>query len=137
MRKKMKFKFTGWLFGLIVSAPILAADYPAGPSNPNWPPAGGQYPSPAGNPAVSYPGYPSYFDGTTPTYRYHPPVYRRELPVLPPSADWPGAAYGYEDMMPRPQPGQGVQVIPPPSIPLQGDIMDTTLRPVRQWRPQR
>ena len=113
----------------------LLADGPGGPGQPDWPPPGG-YAGSVTNPAQAYvPAANGFPPGYVPTYNFRAPRHQREAPVLPPSADWPDTAYGYADMAPPPRPGYPVQVIPPPSIPLEGDIMDTTPRPVHHWRP--
>ena len=137
----MKSVITACALNLVISAPLLAADGPAGPGQHTWPPPSGINAAPAVNPgAYPAPAQPpafatkSYSQGYVPPYgRY--PAYPREAPVRPPGADWPDAAYGYADMQPPPQPGRPVQVIPPPGVPLEGDIMDTTPYPVRHWRP--
>lgn len=134
----MKIVFAGCVLSLLISTPLLAENAPVGPINPDWPPPGG-YARPVTNslPAQARPptanGFPQAYRQAN-NYRF--PGYQREAPVLPPDADWPDAAYGYADMAPPPQPGYPVQVIPPPGIPLEGNIMNTTSRPVRHWRPQ-
>ncbi len=139
----MKFIIAGWVLSLVISTPLLAADGPMGPGRADWPPPGGVYAKPSGNPAA-YPARPvqapvaagkAFPRGYMPPYNYRYQGSPREAPVLPPGAGWPGTAYGYADMTP-PKPGYPVQVIPPPGIPLEGDIMDTTARPVRHWRPE-
>lgn len=139
--KQMKLMLVGCVISLVISTPLLAADAPMGPGQPDWPPPGGVYgrsaatpAMPARAPAPAANGMPR---GYMPPYHYQYPAYqqRREAPVLPPGANWPGTAYGYADIAPPPQPGYPVQVVPPPGIPLEGDIMDTTSRPVRNWRP--
>ncbi len=139
----MKYVVAGCVISLIIPTSLLAADAPVGPSRPDWPPPGG-YASPAGSPEgystrpvqATSPTANTYPQGrrSAPGYRYS--SYRRDALVLPPGADWPDADYDYIEM-PPPQPGYGVQVIPPPGIPLEGDIMNTTPRPVRHWRPLR
>ena len=140
----MKSIITGCALSFIISTPLLATEFPAGPSQPDWPPPGGMTARSAGNPEA-YPARPvqaqafaqrTFPRGYMPAYDPRYQAYRGEAPVLPPGADWPGTAYGYADMAPPPPPGYPVQVIPPPGIPLEGDIMDTTPRPVRHFRPQ-
>jgi hypothetical protein len=141
---KMKSIITGCVLSLVISTPLLAADGPMGPGRADWPPLGGVYARPPGN-LAAYPGRPvgapvstgkAFPQGYMAPYNYRFQRPPREAPVLPPGGDWPGTAYGHADMAPPPQPGYPVQVVPPPGIPLEGDIMDTTVRPVRHWRPE-
>ena len=140
----MKSIITGCVLSLVASTPLLAADGPMGPGRADWPPRGGVYAAPPGNPAA-YPARSvqapvaagkAFPQGYVAPYNYRFRGSPREAPVLPPGADWPDTAYGHADVAPPPQPGYPVQVIPPPGIPLKGDIMDTTARPVRHWRPE-
>jgi len=131
----MKFLFAGCVLSLFISTPLLAENRPMGPNQPDWPPPGG-YAKPVSPAQTQPPAANAFPPGYMPPQNFRPPAYTREAPVLPPDADWPDTAYGYADMAPPPQPGYPVQVIPPPGIPLEGDIMNTTTRPVRHWRPQ-
>ena len=141
----MKLVLEACVLSLMVSTQLLA-EGSMGPARPDWPPPGGGFGNSAGhaNPYIAPRVQPRFSEASTYQPRYMPsgnqryPGYmqQREAPVFPPGVDWPDAAYARPDVVTPLQPGYPVQVIPPPGIPLEGDIMNTTVKPVRNWRPE-
>lgn len=148
--------FCGMSYGLLLSAAAVADGYYSqdnGPGSINWPPPGGtavmQPASPAYGPAPdsAFRPYPSYQQNQR--LKYQPTrQFRNEL-IKPPGTDWPNAAYydsGNESLAPeptgqlRPEPeerGAPVEVVPPPSIPIEEVSMPLSKKPERGWRPMK
>jgi len=148
--------------GLAVSGVVGADDYyqqNAGPGSINWPPPGGVAAAPQRAPGYGYASplnsglnqgfrpYPEYQQNQQYLYQRQ----NRQPPELitPPGEDWPNAAYHRQfdsSVMPeyrgelRPEPvqkGVPVEVVPPPSIPIDEVKVPVSETPKRDWRPMK
>ncbi|BAO43722.1 hypothetical protein [Thiolapillus brandeum] len=143
--------------GLAASSLVVADGFypPAeGPGSINWPPPGGvtRRPSPGAgtwNAPMEqdfrpYPNYPQ-------APRFHNPStrqFRKEL-IAPPGSDWPGADYYQEgqdstakhrpdELHPAPmERGEPVEVVPPPSVPVDEINASISDKPEHGWRPMK
>ena len=145
------------MVGLVASGLVVGdGSYPGseGPGSINWPPPGGvsanpSFRNPAWNSAVGQGlrPYPEYQQAQ----RYRRPStrqFRKEL-IAPPGDDWPNADYyrGKEQLAPgtppgelRPEPmerGVPVEVVPPPSVPIDDVKAPISDKPERGWRPMK
>ncbi|WP_456447286.1 hypothetical protein [Thiolapillus sp.] len=143
--------------GLAASGLAAAEDFypPAeGPGSINWPPPGGVASRPAPRTRTwnapidqGFRPYPNYQQAP----RFHNPAtrqFRKEL-IAPPSADWPNADYyqGGEksaaqqtpgELRPAPmERGEPVEVIPPPSVPVDEIKASISEKPEHGWRPMK
>ncbi len=150
----------GLICSLAVSVTVLAEGYypqAGGPGSINWPPPGGNAATQQHMPAYQRPAdtgfrpYPDYRQ--QPRYR-HPSgqKIKNEL-ITPPGEDWPDAAYYKPSEHPqdkpvephspgelRPQPverGAPVEVVPPPSIPIEEVDVPLSKKPEHDWRPMK
>ncbi len=145
---------------LAVSAAVLAEGYypqANGPGSINWPPPGGSAATQQRMPTYQRPAnagfrpYPDYKQ--QPRYRYPSGRKIKNELIAPPSEDWPDAAYyrpseqspdkSVELMSPgelRAQPverGAPVEVVPPPSIPIEEVDVPLSEKPEHDWRPMK
>ena len=148
--------FCGLGWGLLVSAISMADGYYSqdnGPGSFNWPPPGGNAAVQPANPAYGMPPdtgfrpYPDYQQ--TQRYRSQPTRrFRNEL-IKPPGSDWPDAEYYEGEGKPgeadasgqlQQQPaerGAPVEVVPPPSIPIEEVNAPLSEKPEHGWRPMK
>lgn len=148
--------FFGLGCGLLVSAVAMADGYYSqsnGPGSINWPPPGGSAAVQPANPGYGLSpnsGFRPYADYQQ-TQRYHSQPtrkFRNEL-IRPPGSDWPNADYYESDDKAaepdasgelRPEPterGAPVEVVPPPSIPIEEVNAPLSEKPERGWRPMK
>ncbi|WP_456373502.1 hypothetical protein [Thiolapillus sp.] len=145
------------MLGLVAPGLVLGeGGYPSaeGPGSINWPPPGGVYPG------TSH-GKPEWYSTTGqglrpyPDYqqlqRYRKPSnhqFRQEL-IRPPGDDWPNADYyqgkkqeesARQPGQLRPEPmerGRPVEVVPPPSVPIDDVKAPISDKPEHGWRPMK
>lgn len=150
----------GLICSLVVSTAVLAEGYypqASGPGSINWPPPGGNAATQQRMPAYQRPEntdfrpYPDYQQ--QPRYRYPSGQKIKNELITPPGEDWPDAAYYkpseqspdkfVEPQSPgelRPQPverGAPVEVVPPPSIPIEEVDVPLSEKPKHDWRPMK
>jgi hypothetical protein len=150
----------GLICSLAVSTVALAEGYypqASGPGSINWPPPGGSAATQQRMPAYQRPAnagfrpYPDYKQ--QPRYRYRSGQKIKNELIIPPGEDWPDAAYyrpseqsldkSVELPSPgelRPQPverGAPVEVVPPPSIPIEEVDVPLSEKPEHDWRPMK
>ncbi len=127
--------------GLLASPAILAEGYYAHPPSGReviWPPPGGLYrsqPHSWGESGTVGPSLPAL-----PPQRYLPSYRYRGQYINPPGPDWPDADYGEPAQVPKGEsrplpPGQPVEVVPPPGIPVEEVKQQLSRQPKRGWRP--
>ena len=127
----------------------LASGLASGGGFPSRPPSGREviWPPPGGLYQIQPPDYGyhapqrDYHMMEGPPRRYLPSYRYRGQYVPPPGPDWPDADYSRQDQTrsepkPKPlQPGQPVEVVPPPGIPVNAVKQKLSRRPSRNWRP--
>lgn len=145
---------------LAVSAAVLAEGYypqASGPGSINWPPPGGSAATQQRMPAYQRPAnagfrpYPDYKQ--QPRYRYPSGRKIKNELITPPGEDWPDAAYfrpseqSPDKSVELPSPGElrlqpvergaPVEVVPPPSIPIEEVDVPLSEKPEHDWRPMK